>query len=78
MNDGFRARRWCACYDRAELVVGLVLDWLAVKLLILEPGYWDGVDFLVQKQTQMESFYERSTTAALQDLVSHVDVKSHS
>jgi hypothetical protein len=49
VNDGFRSRRWCFCYDRAGVVVQLALDWLVVELLVLEPRHWDGVDFRVWK-----------------------------
>lgn len=50
---GFGQRGWSSCYDRAGIVVRRVLDWLVVKLLILEPGRWNGVEFRVEKQTQV-------------------------
>lgn len=77
MNDGVWSKWWCSCYDRAGIVVQLALDWLMVKLLVLEPGHWDGVDFLVRKQAQVRWFLWMFTTAKLQDLVLHVDDGSH-
>lgn len=77
MNDRFRSRGWCSCYDRAGVVNRPALDWLVVKLLVLEPGRWNDVDFRVEKQVQMRWILWTSTTAAVQDLALHVDDKSH-
>lgn len=44
------------CDDRAGVVVRLALDWLVVKLLVLEPRLWDGVDFRVGNEAQVRLF----------------------
>jgi len=47
------------------VLVRMALDWL----MILDPGYWNGVEFLVRKLAQMRSFLWASTPAVLQDLI---------
>lgn len=56
VNDGFRSRRRWSCDDRAGVVVRLALVWLAVKLLVLVPRLWDGVEIRVGNQAQVRSF----------------------